>query len=349
MARAASVCVCGARAEHGHCTMTSTTPPAVALALRAILRDDADALLSVFVDHPRLPFCDAVFLAVQAHKRDGACGKEGLRCHEGGLVGTIFVGVSRRQQLDAAAYEAARGDAQVSEEEDEGDNAVLVLIAAAAELDSPALLDVCVDFEPRAAASTLWEDDHECDVLSFLRARAAHRCVARFCAVYMMPDATMQRLHHLHCHLRERLVASAGRALARMGVTNVDKVDTHKEGKPTARRLLVSLLKGTLHVGRIETIATKAGTATFGLSLLGRPELVCRCESDDHDAARRLRRLACGVALEVDDDKALRGVQALAQSWSTHTVLARLLSGLSHLRRADTPVCVLVETSGGAF
>lgn len=316
-------------------------------ALAAILDGDAPALLRLVLDTP-LPLTAAMGLAIQAHRSDVRRGVDGLPVHRHGCLAAVFFGIARRQQL-LLEEEAEDVIGQVEE-------AVHVLGSAAAKADDSSLLDVLMDLEPRATLSTTPGGvGTRCEMDRFFISKRAPRCLARWRAVHARGPSGVRidRIYHTFEHAKTRLATEAARQLARLSDGATKEEDTTLEqadaqhvatagANVDPRRLLRQLLRVLVRVGRVEILPTHQGTSSFGLSLLGRSELVVRCAEDDRGSHRRLRRFAQRTAEEVDDARALQRLPIEGHTSASRTMLSELLAPLAHLRPAEVPLALLL-------
>lgn len=277
-------------------------------AIKAILESDANKLRDA-VASASIPIEPALSIAIQAWRADLKANKVGVRMHSGGLLSAVFTGTMRSQELANTI--------------DHGDNSVFLLATLAAEKDDPKILDVLISWEPGFRLGPLALPATPETTANFFMDMQAPKCANRILERKSdMFNARRNGLFEEHSDERAlrnaRRIKEKGLCASKIGRDAIDDI-IDGEG-----RVQVAVIEGddVFHI------------ISYGLSLIGKPEIVTICQKDDIDiTVQKVKDFAILIAR---GEKVVSAQVILGKKHFLHGIL----NATKHIRSPKTPTVV---------
>ena len=306
---------------------TNTDPTAMRSILRAILAADTDATCNAVRTAAGLAANDAVRALTQAYLRDYNLGRRTAAelQRSDSLICSVFRGM-RLAQADSGLREV---------EIEEKNNGVLVLAAAAANLDDPVLAELLLRLEPGFTMSKGAGHEGALATSEFFKDFNAPRCAAW--ALREHPDGGLRHEEERALELMQtRLRKKAARWIRELGLRR--EADDDDDPIVGLQRLGLHHIRKTGEP--IVLYSRPAHLFSFGNCLLGRPEFWCSVDDEAPLQCSRARlrgmlldALCSNKPPEVDEHLRIDAASPLI----------RVLSPFGRLRAAGVPALLAVR------
>ncbi len=304
---------------------SSTEEEALRDCIKAILEGDADALADV-VGTAHFSMGMAIKVAIQAWRKDVLGNKVGYKKYEGGLLSAVYLGTMHAQM--ASGIDISHGD-----------NATTLMAGVAVELDEPRIVDVMVEWDSHFRMGNPGDMTVNSTV-EFFQDLQAYKCAAR----------VMERREELE-------MASTNDKLRKRGEKKVLRIAKMLYAKsiaclnPLIAAALKDLVKGK---GKIKFVRISNGGGgrddvfTIGLGLLGLPEIMAVCSSEEEVTAMKKRVEKMSDQLLVSGDASaisgqLLDMKKLVKRVGSSHILVSFADVTKTFRSPETPAALVLS------